>query len=161
VRRVLGHVGGGATILTAQRQTLQHAQGDQDDRRGHANAGVVGQHTHDEGRQTHDQDGDQEGVFAANHVAQTAKHQRAEGTHDEARGKRQQGKNESGARIQASKELLGDDRGERAVQIEVVPLKDGAQGRGEDHLLLFGRHRTGCGGCHVSSLLIEVPDSGT
>jgi hypothetical protein len=47
---MFGHVGGGATVLTAQRQALQHAQRNQDDRSGHADAGVVGQHTDDEGR---------------------------------------------------------------------------------------------------------------
>jgi hypothetical protein len=34
---------------------------------------------------THDQDGDEEGVFAADEVADAAEHQRAERTHQEAR----------------------------------------------------------------------------
>ena len=38
VRRVLGHVGGGAAVLAAERQALQQAQRDQDDRRGDADA---------------------------------------------------------------------------------------------------------------------------
>jgi hypothetical protein len=70
VRGVLGHVGGRAAVFTAQRQALQHAQGDQDDRRGDADAGVVGQHADQKGRQAHDQDGDQEGVLAADAVAE-------------------------------------------------------------------------------------------
>jgi hypothetical protein len=81
----------------------------------------------------HDQDGDQEGVFAADHVAQAAEHQRAERTHDEAGGEGEQGEDEGGGRV-ADKELLGDDRGQRAVQVEVVPFENGAEGGSKDDL---------------------------
>ena len=91
--RVLGHIGGSATVFTAQCQALQHAQDDQDDGGGNANGGVIGQQSHDEGGRAHDQNRDQEGVLAANHVTQTAKHQRAKGPHQEASSKRQQRKN--------------------------------------------------------------------
>ena len=90
---VLGHVSGSTTVLTAQCQALQHAQADQDDGRSHTDGCVVGQEADDESGRTHDQNGDQEGVLATDHVAQAAKHQRAEGAHDEAGGKSQQGKN--------------------------------------------------------------------
>ena len=40
VRRVLGDVGRGAAILAAERQALQQAQRDQDDRRGEADRRV-------------------------------------------------------------------------------------------------------------------------
>ena len=125
--RVFSHIGGSATVFTTERQALQHAQGNQDHRCGHANRGVVRQDTNDEGRKTHDQDGDQEGVLAADHVAQTAKHQSAEGAHDETGSKRQQGKNEGRAFIQSAEELLGNNGCQRTVQIKVVPLKNGAE----------------------------------
>ena len=45
--------------------------------------GVGGQDADDEGRQAHDQDGDQEGVFAADHVAEAAEQDGAERTNNE------------------------------------------------------------------------------
>ena len=47
---VLGHVGGRAAVLAAQRQALQEAQGDEDDRRRDAERGVAGQDADDERR---------------------------------------------------------------------------------------------------------------
>jgi hypothetical protein len=103
---MLGHIGGSAAVLTAQGQALQHAQRDQDDGRGHADAGVVGQDADDEGGQAHDQDGHQEGVLAPDHVAQAAEHQRAEGAHDEACRKGQQREDEGRSGIQPLKNCL-------------------------------------------------------
>ena len=142
---VLGHVGGGSAVFTTQRQTLQHAQDDEDDGRRDPDAGVVGQDADNKGGTTHQQNRDQEGVFAANHVAQTAEHQRAEGTHDEAGRKGEQREDERGGRIQPTEELLGDDGRQGAVEVEVVPLEHGAERRGEDDLLFLFRHRR-CGG---------------
>jgi hypothetical protein len=125
-RCVFRHIDGGTTVLTAQCQTLRHAQQDQDDRGGHANAFVVGQHADEEGRQAHDDDGHQEGVLAADHVAQHAEHQRAERTHDEAGSKGQQRKDVAGVLGEGGEELRPDDGGQSAVEVEVVPLEDGA-----------------------------------
>jgi len=94
MRCVLSHVSGSTAILATQCQALQHAQDDQDHWRGHPDAGVVGQDTHDEGRGTHQQDGHQEGVLAPDHVAQSTKDQRAKRPHDETGSKSQQGENE-------------------------------------------------------------------
>jgi len=110
--RVFCHISGGTAILTAQRQTLQQTQADQDDGGCHANAGIGRKNTHDEGRQAHDQDGHQKGVLATDHVAEPAKHQRTEGAHDEASGKSQQGENESGTSVQAAEKLLRNNCGE-------------------------------------------------
>ncbi|MNS85102.1 hypothetical protein D3C72_1189560 [compost metagenome] len=143
MRRVLGHVGGGTAVLAAERQALQHAQRDQDHRRRDADGRVAGQEADDERRQAHDQDGHQEGVLATDHVAQAAEHDGAERTHQEAGGERQQREDEGRARIQAAEELLRDDRGERTVQIEVVPLEHGAERGGEDDLLLLRGHGPG------------------
>jgi hypothetical protein len=82
------------------------------------------------------QDGDQEGVLAADHVAQAAEYQRAEGAHQEAGGKGHQGEDEAGGRV-AGEELFGDHGGEGAVEVEVIPFKDGAEGGREDDLAFF------------------------
>jgi hypothetical protein len=42
MRRVFGHVGGRTTVFPAQCQALQQAQRDQRDRRGNADACVIG-----------------------------------------------------------------------------------------------------------------------
>src|SRR5690606_25370874 len=122
LRGVLCHIGGSTAVLTTERQTLQHAQGNQNHRSCNTNAGVCWQDAHDERGDTHDQDGHQEGVLATNHVTQTAEHQRTKGTNDKACCKCQQRKNEGGACIQTAEELLGNNGCERAVEVEVIPL---------------------------------------
>ena len=110
VRRVLGHVDGRAAVFAAYRQALQHAQQHQQDGRGDAYAGVAGQQAHQEGGHAHDQDGGEEGVFAAYHIAQPAEQQRAERAHQEAGGEGHQGEDEGGGVIDAGEELLADHR---------------------------------------------------
>ncbi len=134
---MFGDIGSRTAILAAQCQALQDAQGNQDDRSCNPDSGVIRQDADDEGRCAHDQDRHQEGEFTTDHVAQAAKHQRAERSHDEARGKCQQCKNEAGIRICAGEELLGDDCCQRAVQVEVVPFEYGAQGRGKNDFALL------------------------
>lgn len=146
-RGVLGDVDRRAAVLAAQGQALEHAQGDQDDRRGDTDRGIGGQQADGEGRQPHQQDGHQEGVLAPDHVAQAAEHQRAEGPHQEAGGEGHQGEDEGGGVVDAGEELLADHRRQGAVEEEVVPLEDRAQRGGEDHLaLLLGRGRRHCVG---------------
>ena len=123
---MFGHIDGRTTVFTAQSQALGHAQKDQDDGRSNAPAFVVRQNAHQESGDAHDDDGHQEGVFATNHVAQHAKHQRAEGAHDEAGGKSQQGKNVAGVFREGGEELRANDGGQSAVKVKVVPLKNGA-----------------------------------
>ena len=50
--------------------------------------------------------GDEEGVFAADDVAETAEEQRAERTHGKAGGEGEQGEDEGGGRTDAGEELL-------------------------------------------------------
>ena len=124
---MFGHVSRRAAIFSAQRQPLQQAQCDENDWRGDAPCGVIGQHTDDEGRYAHQHDGDEESVLAPNQIAQPSKHQGAEGTHGEARGKCQQRKDEGGRLVNAGEELLADDAGQRTVEVKVVPLENGPQ----------------------------------
>ena len=57
----------------------------------------------------HDQDGDQEGVLAADHVAQAAEHDGAERAHQEAGGEGQQREDVGGRRVESREELRGDE----------------------------------------------------
>ena len=84
VRRVLGHVGCRAAVLAAERQALQQAQRNQNDRRHHADRRVGRQQADGGGREAHDQDGDEEGVLASDQVADAAEDQGAERTDQEA-----------------------------------------------------------------------------
>ena len=97
---MFGHVGRRAAILAAEREALQQAQADQDDRRRDADGRRVGQQADDEGRQAHDQDGDEEGVFAADDVADAAEHDGAERTHDEAGGEGEQREDVAGGLVE-------------------------------------------------------------
>ncbi|MND99903.1 hypothetical protein D3C80_922960 [compost metagenome] len=133
VRGVLGDVGGGAAVFTAQRQTLDQAHQHQDDRRGDADGRIGRQEADHEGRQTHQQHGDEEGVLASPQVAQPPEDDGAERTDREPGGEGHQGEDIAGGLVHAREELGGDDRGQRAVEIEVVPFDDGADGGGENH----------------------------
>jgi hypothetical protein len=130
---VLGHVGGRAAVLAAERQPLQQPQQDEDHRRGDADPCVRGQEPDQEGRDAHDHDGEQERVLAPDEVAEPSEDERPERAHGEARRERQQREDERGGGIDGGEELPADDRGERAVQVEVVPLEHRAERRREDH----------------------------
>ncbi|MNC44334.1 hypothetical protein D3C75_932370 [compost metagenome] len=130
---VLGDVGGGAAVFTAQRQALDQAHQHQDDRRGDADGRIGRQQTDHEGRQAHQQHGDEEGVLTSPKVAQAPEDDGAERPDRKARGKGHQGEDIAGGLVHAREELGGDDRGQRAVEIEVVPFDDGADGRRQNH----------------------------
>jgi len=77
----------------------------------------------EEGRQAHDEDGDEEGVLAADDVADAAEHDRAERTHEEAGGESEQREDVTRRRRIGAEELRADDGRERPVEVEVVPLE--------------------------------------
>jgi len=110
VRGVLGHIGRCTSVLTAQSQSLQHAQGNQDHRCRDANGGVAWQKANNESGKTHDHDGDQKGVFATDHVAQPPEHERTEGPDNETSRKSQQGKNKCRTGVQSAEKLLCNNR---------------------------------------------------
>ena len=109
-------------------QAHQH----QDDRRGDADGGVGRQQTDHEGRQAHQQHGDEEGVLAPPQVAHAAEDDGPERTHREAGGEGHQGKNKRRGVVDPGKELFADHRREGAVEEEVIPLEYRPQGRGEN-----------------------------
>ncbi|MNN52214.1 hypothetical protein D3C81_1668980 [compost metagenome] len=106
---MLGHISGRTAVLAPQRQALQQAQGNQNDRGRHTDRCVAGQQPDDRGRQAHDDDGDQKRVFAPDHVAQAAEHDGTERSHRKASGKGKQGENEGCSFIDPGEEVLGDD----------------------------------------------------
>ena len=115
LRRMLGHIGRGSAILAAEREALRQTQRDQDDRRGKADGRGVRQQADDEGRQTHDQDGDEEGVFASDDVADASEHDGAERAHQEAGGEGEQREDVARCRRIGREELRADDAG-RAIR---------------------------------------------
>ncbi len=150
---MLGHVGGRTAVLPAQRQALEAAQDDEDDRGRDADGLGTGEDADQEGRGAHDHDGHEEGVLAAHQVAQAAEHQRAEGAHQEAGREGEQSEDVARRLVEHRKELHPDDRRERSVEVEVVPLEHCAEGGRDDDLALLLRHRRRCRlGCHVSCL---------
>ncbi len=133
MRGVLGDVGGGAAVFAAQSQALDQTHQHQDDRRGDADGRIGRQQADHEGRDAHQQHGHQEGVLASPQIAHAAEDDGPERTHGETGGEGHQGEDEAGGLVHAREELGGDDRGQRAVKIEVVPFDDGADGGGENH----------------------------
>ncbi len=125
---MLGDVHRGAAVLATERKSLQESQHDEQDRRRDADRRVRGQQAHERGRRAHDHDRDQEGVLAPDQVPEAPENERAERPHEKARCEGEQRKDETGRFIDAREELARDDRRERAVQVEVVPLEDGAEG---------------------------------
>ena len=134
---VLGDVGGGAAVLAAEGQALQQTQADEQDRREPTDALVGRQKADGGGGEAHDQDGDQEGVLAADHVAEAAEDQRAERPHQEAGGVGGEGGQQGGGVVALGKEQRGEERRQGGVQIKVVPLEHGAQRGGEDDSFLL------------------------
>jgi hypothetical protein len=92
------------------------------------------------GRQAHDHDREQEGHLPPHHVADAPEYDRTERPHGKSSGEREQRKDERRIRIaHAGEELLADDRRQRAVEIEVVPLEHGAERRRKNDAAHLGR----------------------
>ncbi len=79
----------------------------------------------------------EEGVLAADEVAEAAEDQRAERTHQEAGGEGQQREDVARRFRILREEGRADEGGERAVEIEIVPFENGAERGAEDDLLLL------------------------
>ena len=124
---MLGDIGRGAAIFAAEREALHQPQRDPHDRRGDAPGRVGRQHADQEGAETHQRHGDEEGVFAADDVAQPSENERAERPHREAGGEGEQSEDEGRRRVDAGEEFAGENDAERAVDVKVVPLEHGAE----------------------------------
>ena len=75
----------------------------------------------------------EERELAADDVADPAEDGRAERPHREAGTERGERSEERRGRVVLREELRGEERGEDAVQVEVVPLDDRSRRRGADH----------------------------
>ena len=85
-----------------------------------------------------------------------AEHQRAQGPHREAGAKGGQAGQQLGRVVLGREELAAKEHGEAAVEVEVIPLEERAQGRCEDHLPDAGvPHQPGDLGGMTDSLLVH------
>ena len=83
--RVLGHIGRRAAVFAAEREALGEAQRHEQEGGGPADRLECGQQADQEGRAAHHHDGDEEGIFASDQIADAAENDRAERAHQEAR----------------------------------------------------------------------------
>jgi len=145
VGRMLGDVGGGTTVLAAERQALERAHQQQQDWGGDADASVVRQHADQEGRQTHQAERQHEGEFASDEIAEMTEEDGAERPRDKPEPKDGEASQERQLVIARREEMLGKNGGEHAVDVEVVPLDERAdRGRADDEAetLFAGRAAT-------------------
>ena len=131
-RSVLRDVGGGATILTAEREPLQQAQDDECHRRRHSGGGVARQQADQEGRAAHDAHGDEKRMLRPTRSPRRPNTSAPNGRHGEPGGECRQCEDETGDLVDSGKELRGDDARQQSIEIEVVPLEDGAERRCTD-----------------------------
>ena len=122
-RGVLGDIRRRPAVLTSQRQPLhetqQHQQngGDPTDRR------EGGQQPHRERRCAHTDDRHEKRILPADNVADAPEYQRAEGPHQKASRVRDERRQQRRRRVASREEQRCEKRGERRVQIEVIPLE--------------------------------------
>ncbi len=138
LRRVLGDVSRRAAVLATEREALGEAQRHQQDRRPDADLRIGRQHADQRRRQAHDDDRDEEGVLAADQVADAPEQERAQRAHGEAGAEGREAREERRRVVARREEERREEHGEGAVQVEVVPLEDGAERGGEDHLPVSG-----------------------
>ena len=124
---MLGNIGRRAAVLAAEREPLDKTQSDERGGSSDPDRGVVRKDSNQERRQAHHDDGDEKRVFASDDVADATEEERAEGTHRETCGERQESKDEGRRLIDAAEELAADDCCERTVKVEIIPLEYGSQ----------------------------------
>ena len=95
----------GAAIFAAERETLGKAEADQNDRRDDADRSVGRQQSDEESADAHERHRDDEGVFAADKVAEPAEEQCAERTHGKTGREGEQREDESRCWIHTEKNL--------------------------------------------------------
>ena len=145
---MLGDIDCRAAIFAAQRQPLQDAQADHDQRRGDTDAGRAGDQADTRGGDPHQRHGDEESVFAPQPVAEETEQDRTERA--EAETDRETGPDQQDFQrlVIAREKGCADQRGKRAVDEEIVPFEDRPRAaRGDDQAdFLFGRLPVRCDG---------------
>ena len=143
---VFGDIDCRASIFSTQRETLEDAQADHDDWCDDADTRSARDQPDPCSRDAHQRHGDEEGVFAAKSVAKKAEQDRAQGAEAKADRKPRPDKQELQGFITAREERGTDQRGQRAVNEEIIPFEDRPRATGGDHESDFLVARTGdCG----------------
>ena len=106
--RVLRDVDRGAAIFAAQRNTLDDAQEDQQDRRDDARCRIGREHADEEGGGAHQADGGEERALAAKPVADDAEDDRSQRPEGEAGSKKAEGGDQAGGRVEPGEEYFLD-----------------------------------------------------
>jgi hypothetical protein len=126
----------GAALLAGGRQPLQDPHQHEQDRGGHADGGVGRDQADGEGGDAHQQQGEDQHLLAAEHVAEVADDDRADGAghvRDAEGGQREQ---DAGGRLALGEEHLREHQpGGGAVDEEVVVLQHAADEAGQGRLL--------------------------
>ncbi len=144
VGRMFGDIDRRAAIFAAERGSLADAQEHQQDRGEDSDLFVGRQQADGEGRAAHQADGGEEGRLAPDPVAHRAEDDRAQRPEGEADREQRQCGDQRRSRVEPGEEHLGDDRGQRAEDEEVIPFERGPRRRGGDdagHRPGFGRLR--------------------
>src|SRR5207302_8857439 len=110
----------------------------QQDRRQPADRLEGRQQADEERRAAHEDNGDEEGVLPADQIADAAEHQGAERAHEEAGGVRRESGEQRRGLVTRGEEQRREERRQRRVQIEVVPLEYRAERGSEDDSPLLG-----------------------
>ncbi|MCY1412144.1 hypothetical protein D9M71_275430 [compost metagenome] len=130
---MLHQVGTGTCVFAPGGKALGATDQRQQNRRHDPDRRISGQQT-DQGRRTcHQQNGHRQGSLAADPVAQHAEENPAKGPKREGHGEHRKGLEQRGAGIAAGEELLGDGRGQKAIDGEVEPLDKVADAGGDNH----------------------------
>ncbi len=122
-RRVLDEEDDGAAELAAGRDPLDETQDDEQDRREQTDTRVGRQQPEEEGRQPHHRHRNGQQPASPEAVADPAVDHAAERPRQEADGEGRIGAEQRGEWVGGGEELAGEDRGEIAVESEVVPLE--------------------------------------
>lgn len=115
------HVGRGAAILTTQRQALEDADGNQEDRREDPDRLIARQDANQEGGTAHHQQRDQKGILATDNVADPPKEGRAEWPRGEPGREGRQRREEGGGRVAFRKEPRREHDRQTVEDAEVLP----------------------------------------
>src|SRR5262249_34307966 len=136
---VLGDVGNGPAIFTAEAETLDEPEQEQDDRSQQTDR-CVRRDEPDEGRrETHAAQRDEERVLPADLVTEPAEQEGAQRSDQEADRENRHRAEECRDRMAFLEELDGEDRSQAAEDVEVVPLDDVTHcGRDDDAAQLSG-----------------------
>ena len=143
-----------AAPFAAHTEALADAQYQQQDRRPDADLVVGRQQADQERADSHDQQREDQHLFAPEAIAEVAEDDPRDRTRDEANQRRPEREHGADQRIERGEEqLVEDQRGEGVVQKEVIPLDGGADGARQRNLanLRFGQQTDVLDAGHASS----------